>query len=62
MTYGEMFLLSWAVLMTVMYYLAKRNAEVFKQFTVYKLKQVASGEATIVIDDDYVQIISKEIV
>lgn len=62
MTYGEIFLLSWAVLMTVMYYLAKRNAEVFKQFTVYKLKQVASGEATIVIDDDYVQIISKEIV
>ena len=62
MTYGEMFLFEWAVVMTVMYYLAKRNAEVFKQFTVFKLKQVASGEATIVIDDDYVQIISKEIV
>jgi hypothetical protein len=62
MTYAEMFLMSWAVVMTVMYYLAKRNAEVFKQFTVFKLKQVASGEATIVVNDEYVQIISKEIV
>ena len=59
MTYGEMFLMLWAVVMTVMYYFSQRNAEVFKQFTAYKLKQVASGEATVVVDDESIQIISK---
>jgi hypothetical protein len=42
-----------------MYYFSQRNAEVFKQFTAYKLKQVASGEATVVVDDESIQIISK---
>ena len=59
MTYGEMFLFAWAMLMTFLFFIKQRDMEVFKQFTVYKLKQVASGEAVVVVDDDSVQIISK---
>lgn len=59
MTYGEMFLLVWAMAMTFLFFVKQRDMEVFKQFTVYKLKQVAKGEATVVVDDESVQIISK---
>ena len=59
MTYGEMFLFAWAMLMTFLFFVKQRDMEVFKQFTVYKLRQVASGEAIVVVDDETVQIISK---
>jgi len=59
MTYAEMFLFAWAMLMTFLFFIKQRDMEVFKQFTVYKLKQVASGEAIVVVDNESVQIISK---
>ena len=59
MTYGEMFLFVWAMAMTFLFFIKQRDMEVFKQFTVYKLKQVANGEAVVVVDDESVQIISK---
>ena len=59
MTYAEMFLFAWAMLMTFLFFVKQRDMEVFKQFTVYKLKQVASGEAIVVVNDESVQIISK---
>jgi hypothetical protein len=59
MTYGEMFLFVWAMAMTFLFFVKQRDMEVFKQFTVYKLKQVAKGEAVVVVDDESVQIISK---
>jgi hypothetical protein len=59
MTYAEMFLLVWAMAMTFLFFVKQRDMEVFKQFTVYKLKQVAKGEAVVVVDDESVQIISK---
>jgi hypothetical protein len=59
MTYAEMFLFAWAMLMTFLFFVKQRDMEVFKQFTVYKLKQVASGEAIVVVDNESVQIISK---
>jgi len=59
MTYGEMFLFVWAMAMTFLFFIKQRDMEVFKQFTVYKLKQVAKGEAVVVVDDESVQIISK---
>ena len=59
MTYAEMFLFAWAMLMTFLFFVKQRDMEVFKQFTVYKLRQVASGEAIVVVDDETVQILSK---
>jgi hypothetical protein len=59
MTYGDMFLFVWAMAMTFLFFVKQRDMEVFKQFTVYKLKQVAKGEAVVVVDDESVQIISK---
>jgi hypothetical protein len=59
MTYGEMFLFVWAMGATFLFFIKQRDMEVFKQFTVYKLKQVAKGEAVVVVDDESVQIISK---
>lgn len=59
MTYAEMFLLGWAMIATFLFFVKQRDMEVFKQFTVYKLKQVANGEAVVVVDDESVQIISK---
>jgi len=62
MTYGEMFLFTWASVVTMLFFMKKHDMEVFRQFTCYKLKQVANGEATIVDRGDRVEIISKEIV
>jgi hypothetical protein len=59
MTYAEMFLFAWAMLMTFLFLVKQRDMQVFRQFTAYKLKQVASGEAIVVVDDESVQIISK---
>ncbi len=59
MTYAEMFLFVWAMGATFLFFIKQRDMEVFKQFTVYKLKQVAKGEAVVVVDDESVQIISK---
>jgi hypothetical protein len=62
MTYAEMFLFVWASVMTMLFFMKKRDMELFKDFTVFKLKQVACGEATVVDRGDRVEIISKEIV
>jgi hypothetical protein len=62
MTYGEMFLFVWASLMTFLFFIKQRDMEVFKDFTVYKLKEVASGKATVIDHGDRVEIISKEMV
>jgi hypothetical protein len=62
MSYGEMFLFVWAMAMTMFYFMKKHDMEVFRDFTVYKLKQVASGKATVVDRGDRVEIISKETV
>jgi hypothetical protein len=48
--------------MTFLFFIKQRDMEVFKDFTVYKLKEVASGKATVVDRGDRVEIISKEIV
>ena len=62
MTWAEMFLITWASIMTFLFFIKQRDMEVFKDFTVYKLKQVAKGEATVVDRGDRVEIISKETV
>jgi len=62
MTWAEMFLFCWASLMTFLFFIKQRDMEVFKDFTVYKLKEVASGKATVIDHGDRVEIISKEMV
>lgn len=62
MTYGEMFLMFWAMVVTMLFFMKKHDMEMFRQFTVMKLKQVAKGDATVVDRGDRVEIISKEIV
>jgi hypothetical protein len=62
MTYGEMFLFVWASLVTMLFFMKKHDMEMFRQFTVMKLKQVAKGDATVVDRGDRVEIISKEMV
>jgi hypothetical protein len=62
MTYGEMFLFVWASLVTMLFFMKKHDMEMFRQFTVMKLKQVANGDATVVDRGDRVEIISKEMV
>ena len=62
MTYGEMFLFAWASVVTMLFFMKKHDMEMFRQFTVMKLKQVANGNATVVDRGDRVEIISKEIV
>ena len=62
MTLAEMFLFLWASVMTTVFFMKKHDMEVFKAFTIAKLKQVARGEATVVDRGDRVEIISKEIV
>ena len=62
MTYGEMFLFVWASFVTMLFFMKKHDMEMFRQFTVMKLKQVANGDATVVDRGDRVEIISKEIV
>ena len=57
-----MFLFFWASVVTMLFFMKKHDMEMFRQFTVMKLKQVAKGEATIVDRGDRVEIISKEIV
>jgi hypothetical protein len=59
MTYGEMFLFAWASFVTMLFFMKKHDMEVFRDFTVYKLKQVAKGEAVVVDKGDRVEIISK---
>ena len=38
---AEMYLVVWASFMTLLYLISKHDAKNFKQFTVYKLRQVA---------------------
>ena len=54
---AEMFLVLWASAMTILYVMAKSNAKDFKDFTLYKLRQVAKGKAKVVDDGDTVQIV-----
>jgi hypothetical protein len=57
LSYAEMFLVVWASAMTLLYVMAKTDAHNFKRFTVFKLRQVASGKAKVVDDGETVQIV-----
>ena len=57
LSYAEMFLIVWASVMTLLYVMAKSDRERFKRFTVYKLRQVASGKAKVVDDGESVSIV-----
>ena len=57
LSYAEMFLILWASAMTLLYVMAKSDRERFKRFTVYKLRQVASGKAKVVDDGESVSIV-----
>jgi hypothetical protein len=57
LSYAEMFLVIWASFMTLLYLISKHDAKNFKDFTVYKLRQVAKGRAKVVDDGDTVQIV-----
>lgn len=57
LSYAEMFLILWASAMTLLYVISKNDARNFKRFTVYKLRQVASGKAKVVDDGESVSIV-----
>ena len=57
LSYAEMFLVVWASAMTLLYVMAKNDAKNFRQFTVYKLIQVAKGKAKVVDHGDRVEIV-----
>ena len=63
-TYSEMFLIVWAVCMTIMYLITRSNAEDFKKHTLAKLMQVYKGEAEIIFEETdegyHIQIVNKE--
>ena len=56
-TNAEMFLLVWALIMTVLYVMKSHQYQTFIAFTVYKLKRVADGTSKIVVTTDHVEII-----
>jgi hypothetical protein len=58
-SYSEAFLIVWASVMTILYVTKCNDMEGFKQFTVHKLKRVASGDAHVVDHGDRVEIIEK---
>jgi len=58
-SYSEAFLIVWSTVMTILYISKCHDMEGFKQFTVRKLKLVASGDAHIVDRGDRVEIIEK---
>ena len=47
-SYSEAFLIVWASVMTILYVTKCNDMEGFRQFTVHKLKRVASGDAKVV--------------
>ena len=53
-SYSEAFLIVWASVMTILYVTKCNDMEGFKQFTVHKLKRVASGDAKVVDHGDRV--------
>jgi hypothetical protein len=57
LSYAEMFLILWASAMTLLYVMSKNDARNFKRFTVYKLRQVASGKAKVIDDGESVSIV-----
>lgn len=57
LSYAEMFLVVWASFMTLLYLISKHDAKNFKDFTLYKLRQVAKGEAKVVDDGDSISIV-----
>lgn len=57
LSYAEMFLVVWASIMTLLYVMAKSDKDRFKRFTVYKLRQVASGRAKVIDDGESVSIV-----
>ena len=52
-----MVLMLWGIVMTILWQREAHKAEEFKQFTVYKLQQVARGEAKIVDNGESIEII-----
>lgn len=57
LSYAEMFLIVWSSAMTLLYVMAKNDARNFRQFTVYKLRQVVTGKAKIVDDGESISIV-----
>jgi hypothetical protein len=57
LSWAEMFLVVWASFMTLLYFIAKHDAKDFKDFTLYKLRQVAKGKAKVVDDGDSISIV-----
>ena len=57
LSYAEMFLIVWASFMTLLYLISKHDAKNFKDFTVYKLQQVAVGKAKVVDHGDSIEIV-----
>ena len=57
LSWAEMFLVVWASFMTLLYFIAKHDAKNFKDFTVYKLQQVAKGKAKVVDDGNRIEIV-----
>jgi len=56
-SYSEIVLFIWGIVMTVLWQRALHESGEFKKFTVFKLKEVARGEAKIVDDGESIQII-----
>ena len=57
LSYAEMFLVLWASAMTLLYVMAKNDAKNFKDLTLFKLRQVAKGEAKVLDDGESIQIV-----
>jgi hypothetical protein len=57
LSWAEMFLVVWASAMTLLYFIEKHDAKNFKDFTVYKLQQVAKGKAKVVDDGNRIEIV-----
>ena len=59
-TPSEFILIIWGIVMTILWQRALYKAEEFKQFTVFRLKQVANGRARVVDNGDSIEIIVQE--
>ena len=56
-TVADLFLLVWAVAMTILWQRAVYRRNEFMKFTVIKLRDVASGKARVVDDGEHIEII-----
>jgi hypothetical protein len=56
-TVADLFLLVWAIAMTILWQRAVYRRNEFMKFTVIKLRDVASGKARVVDDGEHIEII-----